>query len=213
MKHTKELKKNKLKVLPDKEFHKIWNAAQKKDYEAYVHMFTHPASKDRIDFEKKYDISFNAAYTLLKNIYDKANLSFKDILALTGKRKVEISNAFCIPIRTIEEWYSGNNRCPSYVRLMLLNNYYQLSLGKRVITQSEKEHRDNKPSIYAPRQIQEKYKAKHDNNDPFEEILNEMDERITKHKDIISDNTATTQEILSKTDYLKDIIRKREDTP
>ncbi len=201
VKHSKELKQPKLKILPNKVFRALWEAAQKMEYDEYVKRFTHPGSPDNMDFPGKLGMSYNQTYSVLKNIYDLANLSFKEILSLTEKRKAQISDIYVIPIRTVEEWYSGKNRCPDHIRITILTNYYKLDLGKRVITEAEKERRENRPSIYAPRKIQEAYIKRRSEDDDFERRLKEIDKITSKYGSPVSSGMST-QELLAKTDYL-----------
>ncbi len=206
MKHKEDQKNKRLKVIPNKLFHKLWDAAQTGDKGSYIKRFTFPSSPDIINFYKDFGMSPNSTYKMLEQIHYLANLSFKEILELTGKRKAHISDIFCIPIRTIEEWYSGNNRCPSYIRLAILNNYYKVDLGKRIITEAEKERRDNRPNTYASREVQEKYKRRIESEEKLDGKLNQIDSITSKYN---HDPKKDIKNILNETDYLKDIIYKR----
>ncbi len=206
MKHIEKQKNKRLKVIPNKLFHKLWDAAQTGDKEVYIKRFTFPSSPDMINFYRDYGMSPNSTYKLLEKIHYLANLSFKEILEITGKRKAHISDIFCIPIRTVEEWYTGNNRCPSYIRLAILNNYYKVDLGKRIITEAEKERRDNRPNTYASREVREKYKRRIETEVDLDRKLKQIDEITGKYK---YDSKRDIKSILNETDYLKDIINRR----
>ena len=75
-------------------------------------------------------------------------MTFKEIMEAAGAKKSEISHIFCIPIRTVEDWYSGKNRTPSYVKIMVLKHFHMLDLGKYVRLSSSIEHIKTQPSIY-----------------------------------------------------------------
>lgn len=146
----KKKRRPRLRILPDKAFRKIWDKANSGlTLEEYMRIFTgSSAGKPYVDF-KRYYIDYVESLDLLKAVYEAAQLSFFDILQKSGKRKSEISDMFCIPIRTIEEWYSGKNRCSTYIRLMLLKQFHLLSLGNKYIKlESEVLFLSSMPSIY-----------------------------------------------------------------
>lgn len=146
----KKKRRPRIKILPDKAFRKIWDKANSGvTLEEYIRIFTDSsADKPYVDFEKYY-IDYIESLDLLKAVYESAQLSFSDILEKSEKRKAEISDMFCIPIRTVEEWYSGKNRCSSYIRLMLLKQFHLLSLGSKYVKlESEIIYLSSMPSIY-----------------------------------------------------------------
>ncbi len=146
----KKKRRPRLRILPDKAFRKIWDKANSGlMLDEYMRAFTDSsAGKPCVDF-KKYYIDYVESLELLKAVYETAQLSFFDILEKSGKRKSEISDMFCIPIRTVEEWYSGKNRCSAYIRLMLLKQFHLLSLGNKYIKlESEVLFLSSMPSIY-----------------------------------------------------------------
>lgn len=53
------------------------------------------------------------------NLQDADNLTIKDIRAATGLSQAAFAQRFRIPRRTVENWESGTNACPIYVRLLL----------------------------------------------------------------------------------------------
>ncbi len=106
-----------------KEFHKLWSAACKEpNLNECLKQSLHAGGKSEFKFEKA-GLDYPNAVTLLSSIHKLSHTSFKDLLEKIGKRKCEISDRYCIPIRTIEEWYSGNNRCPDYFRLILIRDF------------------------------------------------------------------------------------------
>lgn len=53
----------------------------------------------------------------LQNIYDVAHMTINDMRAAVGITQQQLSNRFCIPKRTVENWAARG--CPSYIKLML----------------------------------------------------------------------------------------------
>lgn len=127
-----------IRIIPDRVFYKLWKAAEKdlQIYE-YIDLFTSPLSNDYIGFRKKYKLNEIQTIDMLKNIYKAAKLSAKDIIDASGRRKADIGYIFCIPIRTLEDWYSGRNKCPSYVRLMMIRKFELFTLGKYIYIESD----------------------------------------------------------------------------
>lgn len=127
-----------IKTIPDRVFCKLWtNACDDIKIYEFIDLFTNPLSKKYIDFHKKYKMDELQAVCMLENIYRMAHLSVKDIINSSGKRKSDIGYIFCIPIRTLEDWYSGKNKCPSYAKLMMLKKFGLFSLGKYIYLESD----------------------------------------------------------------------------
>lgn len=201
-----------VKIIPDKLFNKLWKTANKtNDKQIYIRYFTSTISKDYVNFEK-YNLSYMEFSYLLSIIYDNSKLTFKDILLNNKIRKCDISNIFCIPIRTVEEWYTGNNKCPDYIRLMILRHYYLFNLGKYIYIESEVKREQDKPHIYN-KQTTEVYKShKKINTDTDDELLKKIDKSLESRSVIIqsTDNCySESKDILSRTDYLGEIIKRR----
>ena len=55
----------------------------------------------------------------LGQLWDAAHLTVKAIRAATGLSQAAFAQRFCIPRRTVENWESGTNTCPVYVRFLL----------------------------------------------------------------------------------------------
>lgn len=56
----------------------------------------------------------------LGSIWDAAHMSIRDILSSAGLKQSEFATKFCIPYRTVQNWCGDVNKCPDYVRLMLM---------------------------------------------------------------------------------------------
>lgn len=52
-------------------------------------------------------------------VWDVAHVSVREIRAATGLSQAAFAQHFCIPRRTVENWESGVNSCPDYLRLLL----------------------------------------------------------------------------------------------
>lgn len=218
-------KQNRLKILPDKIFQELWNRAEsKKDSSAdeYVSYFLSAKSEGRIDFYRKYSIDEITAGELLTNIYEANRLSFRSILNEAKVKKAEISRIFCIPIRTIEDWYSDKNKCPSYIRLMLLRHYYLIYLGKYITLESEQRRKELKPSTYnkVEKSTQKDKTEKNESTllDDIDKLLEEIetDEPLISYEDyrrsrndLEKPYSSPISEILQRTDYLRERMERR----
>ena len=143
------MRKKRLKIIPDRVFHKLWNAVDDYDLsDQYVSSLSTDTSIFNYD---AYGITYQECLYLLRELYEAKNMSFKDLLEAAGAKKSDISHIFCIPIRTIEDWYSGKNRTPSYIKLMILRQFHMLDLGKYIRLASSVEYIRTQPSIYIKR--------------------------------------------------------------
>lgn len=199
-----------IKILPDSVFHQLWNASmQFSSLDDYIHAFTSPTSKDKIHFTK-YEIDDLLSYELLKTIWNAAKLSFKDILSNSGMKKSEFSHFFCIPIRTLEDWYAGKSQCPAYMRLMFLRFFHISYLPPRVTLSTLAEKKQLRKSNKKDKSTKEKISLSSksvldiDNDDDFIDFLNSS---VSKAKVPTSDSSSASQ-ILSRTDYLDEILKR-----
>ena len=56
----------------------------------------------------------------LGRIWDAAHMGVREICAAAKLSQKALSQRFCIPYRTVQNWCSDVNKCPDYVRLMIL---------------------------------------------------------------------------------------------
>lgn len=63
----------------------------------------------------------------VSQIWDAAHKSVKQIAADAGISQRKLAERFCVPYRTMENWCSGKNACPAYVRLMMQELMGQIS--------------------------------------------------------------------------------------
>lgn len=56
---------------------------------------------------------------IIGSIWDVANMSVKDLCKKTKLSQVAISDRFCVPYRTVQEWYGGRRTCPQYFKLAM----------------------------------------------------------------------------------------------
>lgn len=144
MKHRKRIK-----ILPDRLFHKLWDESLKcNDSNSFIRLFSNPMSDKYISFKATYDIDIVTAIYLLNRIYEMSHMEFREVIESAGKGQADISHIFCIPKRTVQDWYSGKNRCPSYIMLMILRQFHLFTLSKYVKLQSEIEFYETRPSVY-----------------------------------------------------------------
>lgn len=191
-----------IKIIPNKLFYILWMDAECSSLALFMNKYTSPFSKDRIQFQKKYDLNPNEVNTILKNIYVLKTKPFQELLEECGIRKADASKIFCIPIRTIEDWYSEKNRCPLYIRLMVAKEYRLLDFGKYIYLESEIEYRKRKRPVYQKRTHQEPKSVNY--SLPGKEISSGNNEK-QKHV-FLYDSYDKKKEYLPYEDYLR---RKR----
>ena len=147
------MQKKRIKIIPDRIFHKLWTEAEKYvDYEDYVSACI---SNSKLFNYKAHGLDYPEYAGMLKNIHKLRNYKLRDISETASKKKSELSHIFCIPIRTIEAWYSQINEMPSYILLMMLKHFHMFELGKYIRLESEIEYIETKPAIYAKRKDKE----------------------------------------------------------
>lgn len=205
-----------IRIIPDRIFYKLWKAAEEdvKVYE-YIDKFTSPLSDEYINFRKKYNLGELQVMDMLENIYNAAHLSMADIIAASGRRKADIGYIFCIPIRTLEDWCSGKNKSPSYVRLMMIRKFNLLKLGKYIYLESDNHtvynayKGDGRDAGQKIKEVISKNKewssinySKSDKND----YMMSMKEYEQLH---VHNNSRDVQNIIAATDYLRDYIKKK----
>lgn len=99
--------------MTDKLFNKLWkDALEQPNKELFLAEYGYPDWFDEIS-QNPQKIS-----ETLGNIHDVAHMSLKEIIKKAGMTQAAFSTKFCIPIRTVEDWASGKNKCRDYDRLM-----------------------------------------------------------------------------------------------
>lgn len=148
LREEEAVKHSRIKTVPDAVFDRLWtDAACYADKNAYIDAYTNPAYASYINFTK-YGISTLEAYDMLKEIHRYANMDIREIIDLTGQGKARLSHVFCIPKRTIENWYYGKRECAGYFKLMLLRQYHLLRLGKYIMVESDRTFLETVPGVY-----------------------------------------------------------------
>jgi hypothetical protein len=129
-------------------FDLLWtNACIFQDQGTYIHTYTNPVSEEYVNFTR-YGISYQESCLMLKELYRLGHLSMKEIIDLSGRCKADLAHEFCMPVRTIENWYYGKRECAPYFRLLLLRQYHLIRLGKYITTESAKRFLETVPGIY-----------------------------------------------------------------
>ena len=85
--------RQRLKVIPDRIFHKLWEAAgEYDDRDAFIS----DHAQDRTLFDHpRYGLSYPECLELLKNTYEYRKMSFKEITDELSLKKSDISHIFC----------------------------------------------------------------------------------------------------------------------
>ena len=47
-------------------------------------------------------------------------LTIREILEITGMTQVALAKRFDIPLRTVQNWATGQRECPVYIRKMII---------------------------------------------------------------------------------------------
>lgn len=207
-----------IRIVPDRIFYRLWKAADSdmKIYE-YIDSFTSPLSDTYINFRKKYKMDELQVINMLENIYRAAHLSVKDIIGTSGKRKADIGYIFCIPIRTLEDWCSGKNKCPSYTRLMMIRKFGLLNLGKYIYLESDNHivYNAYKSSRGVVEQKQLEAVTSEDNmeiddqNGYYVPDKNDYMMSLKEYEQLhVHNSNSDIRDIIAVTDYLRDYMKK-----
>lgn len=202
---------NKKIVIPDKVFHKLWDAACDSDtLDEYYSSITSPSSKSHINLQK-YNISTSQIYDVLKTIHNAAHYSIQSLIKEYQFTKASFSHRFCVPIRTVENWCAQTNKCPGYTRLLFLRalDYQILPKGFYVESYCPKD----KPSVKTSKEkLNDISVISNENNIDTELPINnhETDYIHFSIRDWEQTHTnSDCSELLAKTDYLSDILKRR----
>ncbi len=183
-------KQNRFKTIPDILFHKL--VSETENYSSVIEY-----RKEFMWFENKIykklmslNLSEDEIYTLLTNVFVYSKMPFKMIITKAKTSKSKISHQFCIPIRTVENWYAGKSPCPVYISLMILKHYHLLNLGKYIKLQSDIEYEQSKPLIY-------------EHSDDFE--LKKLSKKSKKRVNNNTEKRSYAQDYLNNSQLAKDM--------
>ena len=99
--------------MTDKLFAKLWqDALAQKNLELYIAEYGNPDWFDEISTD------LATVNDILTNIHKVAHMSIRDIIISAGLTQAAFAIKFCIPIRTVENWATGQRECKDYDRLM-----------------------------------------------------------------------------------------------
>lgn len=203
------MSKERTKVLPDKILCDLWKKAAECELQEYIKIHTSVISDDYIDFKHKYGIQIDQSIEMLKGIYKCSNMSLKEIMSEIGMGKSKLSYIYCIPIRTVEDWYAEIHRTPDYIRLQLVKDYNILNLGKFIKLQSEIDKEKTIKPVYKKNESQNNKKTEPKiKTSELDTILKEYEHKKVTNPDGVK-KSVEVRELLEKTDYLKDILNKR----
>jgi hypothetical protein len=229
--------KHRKKILSNRSFAAIWDAASKAgSYRELCNMAYDSKYFNPSYLEKKSGLSMKEVYVVLENVYKAYNMRFDEIMKEAGTTNSKLRDSFCIPEKSIEAWKSGRNRCPDYIRLMLLRYYHLLKLGKYIYTEEYDNYLKTIPKVY---EESEKEKANdafnkkgaitinkaaddsldsdiYDNVRNYEDYSDddfyEMISSIGSAKHIADDGVNINNKrnsVVNKTDYLDNILKNR----
>ena len=101
--------------MTDKQFYEIYtDALNATDRDAFVSDWSLSSI-----FGDGYDDDISSRAEQIGKIWDVAHMSVQELCSRSGIGQSELSRKFCIPLRTVQNWFGGQNRCPQYVVLMM----------------------------------------------------------------------------------------------
>ena len=199
------------KVIPNDVFDELWNSALiYTDCDLYIDAYTNPTNISYVNY-KGYGISYMDFCKALKELYRLCHLSMKEVIDLTGESKAALSHIFCIPKRTIENWYYGDRECAGYFRLMILRQFHLIRLGKYITVEAEQKYLETVPRIYESHEKKKSADSK-PSFDEFVDSLFEDDEddigNIVSDKKFldegeVNETYSNISDLLKDTDYLR----------
>lgn len=219
--------KHRKKILSDRSFAAIWDAASKaSSYRELCNMSYDSKYFSPTYLEKKSGLSMEEVYIVLENIYKAYNMRFDEIMHEAGTTNSKLRDCFCIPEKSIEAWKSGRNKCPDYIRLMLLRYYHLINLGKYVYTEGYDNYLKTIPKVY---ESSGKDKDKDEDNnlkggqssddhssssvsygdyedEDFDKLIASISSLRSRSDDAIKINRNA---IVNKTDYLDNILKRK----
>ena len=88
------------------------DAAAQPDLELFLAEYGYPDWFDEISSDS------GDVIDMLRNIHYVANLPMKDLIKSFGTQQA-FADRFCVPKRTVENWWQEKNDCPPYTKLMI----------------------------------------------------------------------------------------------
>lgn len=111
--------------MTDKQFYLIYTEAlDSTDRDAFVSDWALSTT-----FGDNFDVDDDTIISRAEEIrktWDVAHMSVQDLCSRAGIGQSELSRKFCIPLRTVQNWFGGQNRCPQYIILMMARLLHQL---------------------------------------------------------------------------------------
>ena len=68
-------------------------------------------------------VDFDAEGKRLERFWDVAHMNVRDMVEALNMSQTDFANGANIPLRTIQNWCSGERQCPDYIRLLLAEHY------------------------------------------------------------------------------------------
>ena len=189
-------RKSRLRIIPDRYFSKFYNYAMKSENKTqYLNNFLNISSDDYIK-PAKLNLEYEDLLFLLEHIYNMANLSFSELLDMIAITKSQFSHKFCVPLTTVNDWYSGRGKCPGYYRLLLMHYYKIPVMPKYYVLKSDFEttHKSDNPNNTSENDI---ISISHSDNitnnqgsSPVpDRLIDLLDEDFDKYLDTVTSNS------------------------
>lgn len=85
-------------------FYMLWDTAlHENNHDIYMSNWLVPNNWGNPDEERMHDIS-----DTLETVWKVAHMSFRDIYLASGLSQAKLARRLCMPLRTVENWCSGN---------------------------------------------------------------------------------------------------------
>lgn len=94
-------------------FYALWETAlHENNYDTYKSNWLEPNNWGYPDEEYMHHIS-----DVIETVWNVAHMSFRDIYLASGLSQAKLAKRLCMPLRTVENWCSGNRTPADYERL------------------------------------------------------------------------------------------------
>ena len=111
--------------MDDRTFLHLWNdELSQPNKELYISEYGYPDWFDTISE------NLEIICIILSNIHDVAHMNVKNIIKHSEMTQNQFATHFCINLRTVERWCSGERKCPDYLRLLFCKDLGILNISK-----------------------------------------------------------------------------------
>lgn len=104
--------------MTNKDFYTLYaEAVGSDDREAFVVDYATSSIFGTQEAQSDDDLLANAQ--LCGETWDVAHMTVKELCKAVGMTQAALSYRFCVPYRTVQDWYSGRRSCPPYITLAM----------------------------------------------------------------------------------------------